>query len=340
MITEEIITVTLKKFTTTDGTVFESAGPSEIQIEQAKSLAEKHESRYDFLYFKIDENLLKEYKSENWNHFKWYFARNHCFCKKYWSNGVHYEPVNFSEDYYNNVPEEEFLYLLRKCLLLSSHDTGITFSDKFSDEKFINIIFFSGIIDFSDLKEYSDIFFNRIMNTYNIELLEKLVNAGIITITEKNITHLGDKFSYYRQHDLGREYKVKGSLTQAKKDDTRNSEYKEFSFKTNDKLEAYFKKCLSLCKSDRLTILNKILYDANWDLFLTSNYGMLCLFYQHYDNMTEEQSFKKAEEIQSALLYDAFSKEYPYRYSYLKKYAKSDTDLKIIQKLKENGKED
>ena len=342
MITEKSIPATLKEFTTTDGTVFLSEGPSENQINNAKYRAESHEEQYDFMYFKIDEELLKEYKSENWHHFKWYFARYRAFTKNTWENGIVRRPADYSINFYNNVTEEDFLFLIRKCLILPLDKQGISFSENlFENEQFINIIFFSGIIDFSDLKNYSDVFFSKILKTKNVELLERLVNKGIITITTRNITRAGDKFSYnrYQRFDSVK-YKLKGTLTKAKKDNTRNSEYEEFAFLSTDIDEMFFRKCLSLCKIEKEQIFHDIIFCHNWDLFISSNYGMLSLFYQYYDNMTEEKSFKRAEQVQSALLFNSFvdknNPHYLHRYSHLKKYAKLDKYL--TQKTIEDGK--
>lgn len=338
MITEEIIPVTLKKFTTTDGTVFTSEGPNENQITHAKFLAESHEERYDFLHFKVDESLLKEYKSENYNHFKWYFARSRAFCKKSWSNGTICEPVNFSNNFYNNVPEEDFLFLIRKCVLTPIDGRGVTFFDNcFSDEEITNIIFFSGIIDFSDLKEESYILFNKLLHELNFDLLEKLVNNGVITITLDNIVRAGHFFSYNRHRVLESKYKLKGTLTKAKKDNSRNSDYEEFAFQSTDESESFFKMCLNLCKIEREKVLQRIIYNSNFELFSTSNYGMLSLFYQHYDKMTEDKSFKKAEEIQSAVLLNVM-RNGTKMYDYLTKYAKIDKELTLIIKNKENDK--
>ena len=337
MLIEEI-PVVLNKFTTTDGTVFISSGPSEHQINKAKNLAYSHEENYNFLHFEIDESFLKEYKSENWNHFKWYFARNNIFCKKSWNNGVVSNSANFSVNYNNNVSEEDFLYLIRKCIITPINGQGVTFFDNcFSDDKFIDIIFFSGIIDFSELKDYSTVFFNKISKKLNISLLERLVNNNIITITLDNIEHVGNYFSYNRYHVFdSKKYNLKGTHTKAKKDESRNAEYEEFSFTSSDELEEFFKMCLRLCKIERKEILHNILYGGNWDLFLTSNYGMLSLFYQHYDNMTEIASFKKAEEIQSAVLLTIIRNGLK-RFGYLTKYAKEDKELKTILKIENNA---
>ena len=107
-IKEESVEVTIKKFTSRDGTVFTSDGPSKYQIEQAKSRAEHQNIMYDYLHFKVDESLLFEYKSENWLHFKWQFFRHYLKVMK-WSNGWNYYPLtdNMSYESMNNITEKD-----------------------------------------------------------------------------------------------------------------------------------------------------------------------------------------------------------------------------------------
>lgn len=169
MLIEEI-PVVLSKFTTTDGTVFISAGPSDLQIKQAKNLACNHEEKYDFLHFEIDDSLLREYKSENWNHFKWYFARNNIFCKKSWDNGIISNSANFSVNYYNNVSEEDFLFLIKKCVITPINGQGITFFDNCFSDKFGNWVF----CDTTKMDHVNGVVYGNIVNR-NVNNLNNII---------------------------------------------------------------------------------------------------------------------------------------------------------------------
>jgi hypothetical protein len=344
-IIEEDVTAVIKKFTTRDGSVFISEGHQDWQIKKAKEAAEFRNLEYDFLHFKVDENLLKTYKSENWLHFKWFIYQRGLICNKInrqFGDDI-YEPYRNIKEF-NNITEQEFRFFVKKMLFKKTSQNVVVIKPSFlKDKTFFDLIFFSGLIDFNDnkgiikmymlndgvkeenfddvypevekyyLDRMNDAIFGVVALTENTNYLEEVIKAGILKPTLEHLSRIG----YYRFN--GKNKILKGTKLNVVKYDIT---YK-FEFPSDDKSEEYFKKYMSLCPNTQKEILYKILFNHNYYLFIQSNYGMLCMYYQYFHNMTELESFKKAEEIHSAFLLIAHNKNY----SCLQPYAKFDEDL-------------
>lgn len=349
-IIEESIPVVIKKFTTRDGSVFISEGNQDWQIQKAKDAADYRNLEYDFLHFKVDENLLSVYKSENWLHFKWYIFKNGILCyklKKSYDNVIYNNYYDIK--HFNEITESEFRLLVKKALFQKPYDNStLTIKPELLNNEFIfNVIFFSGLIDFKDSndilemylksdrvkeeiyktflseheKYYTDKLNDRIFGvvayTENEKYLEKVVKSGILKPNLTHLTNIG--YNLFLDEYFNKFKEIKGTKNTVKNG---NSAY-TFSFRSINSSESYFKKYMSLCTESRIEILKAILFNHNYDLFINSNYGMLCMYYQHFYNMNEKDSFKKAEEIHSAFLFVSHNS----RYECLKQYAKPDNEL-------------
>lgn len=177
-----------------------------------------------------------------------------------------------------------------------------------------------------DIDYRSEHLFNTVRRFNKTEFLKKLVKSGHISVTPDQIADycrdvqgqimdertLHDYFHWSWSSEDGekdgqeKDYLPKGTLksytTKKGMFDVSDVETK-FVYYASEKAEKFLKICFDSCKSDKNEILKYMLGETSGVFFMGGEYGGVCIWYQHFFNMTEKQSYKKGQEIYASYVY-------------------------------------
>jgi hypothetical protein len=201
-----------------------------------------------------------------------------------------------------------------------------------------------------DIDYRSKYLFNVVRIFNKTDFLKKLVELGYVSVTPEEIADycrdvqgqimdkrtLNDYFyeswflnvdSKKTKYSKKEDYLPKGTLKFIKiKESVCSSEEEiKFEYFASEEAEKFLKNCFDSCKSDKNEILKHMLAETNGTFFMGGEYGGVCIWYQHFYNMTEKQSFKKGQEIYASYVY--LNTRW---YDELKKFAKPDDNFMDI----------
>jgi len=315
-IREEIINVTVKKYTCKDGVVFLSDGPSKKQQEVAKNKAIYHNNMYDFTHYEINSEIIKKYKSENFTNFKMLFFNKYISTYK-WCNGYHYKPylANVNFDFVKNLNEKDFLEIVEKIFL--NKDSNFCFQPNlFQNNDFLELLLFSGVLDFQKMfikynkNVVSDIIFQSIpMN--NLDILDKAIKNGLVEISLNNIKNLyhcigwgqlieeklifmSNKYSEYMPKSVEDEYNFcKTTIIRGTKNEILSDKNYTLSYYISDVSEKYIHMCFEFCKYDKQLIYASLFRS---DMLRPNVYGLISTYYKYFYNLSDNDADIKAQD--------------------------------------------
>ncbi|MCK9447269.1 hypothetical protein M0Q50_10500 [bacterium] len=196
-------TVDIVEYVAKDGKVFK------LNIEylqnELKKECERHDKDHDTYYeirnFKVDENLLKEYKSENWKHFKYDIIKHVCVYRQSSFNNMSF----LSIDDINKIDtEEKFINFISDVI---AKKDNLVF-----DNKNINLyskLYGSGLFDYKKLHitfndngrhNYYDLLYDAIEDV-NIDLVKYIVETLNVEIEDVHMIESFNTHHINRYHE-------------------------------------------------------------------------------------------------------------------------------------------